>query len=85
MRRGGSQAAREDYEDPKAWNTVEVILEGDRTTHMVNGKIANYGWNLRQPGPNDPTRYIPLTKGHLPLQAEGAEVLYRNAQVKPLH
>lgn len=52
---------------------------------MINGKIANHGWNLRQPDPNDPTKYIPLNKGHLLLQAEGAEVYYRSVQVKPLH
>lgn len=74
----------EDYEIPNAWNTVEVILDGDKATHIINGKIANYGWDLRQPDPNDPTRYIPLNKGHLLLQAEGAEVYYRNVQVKPL-
>jgi hypothetical protein len=75
----------EDYENPGVWNTVEVILDGDQSTHVINGKIANHGWNLRQPDPNDPTKYIPLNKGHLLLQAEGAEVYYRSVQVKPLH
>lgn len=75
----------EDYEDPAGWNTVEVILDGDRATHIINGKVANYGWDLRQPDPKDPTRYIPLAKGRLLLQAEGAEVFFRNIQVKLLH
>jgi hypothetical protein len=75
----------EDYEISDTWNRVEAVLDGDRATHIVNGKIANYGWNLRQADPNDPTRLIPLTKGRLLLQAEGAEIYYRNVQVKSLH
>jgi hypothetical protein len=74
----------EDYERPGVWNTVEVVLNGDRATHVVNGLTANYGWGLRQPDSTDPRRFIPLTKGHLLLQAEGAEVFYRNVEVKAL-
>lgn len=28
-------------EDRSEWNTVDVALEGDRGTHIVNGRIVN--------------------------------------------
>src|SRR5207244_212953 len=37
-----------DSENQTGWNRVEVILEGDRVTHMVNGKVSNRGWKLKQ-------------------------------------
>ncbi len=81
---GGRIVKDADYEDRADWNTVDVILEGDRVTHLVNGRVNNRGWDLRQPDPQDPERMIPLTRGRLLLQAEGAEVFYRNIEVKPI-
>jgi len=71
------------YEQP-GWNTVEVILDGDSVTQIVNGKVNNRGWNLRQPDPQNPNVMIPLTGGKIALEAEGAEVYYRDIQVKLL-
>ena len=82
--KGGRIVKDADYEDREGWNTVEVILEGDRVTHLVNGRANNRGWDLSQPDPQDPQRMIPLTRGRLLLQAEGAEVFYRNVEVKPI-
>jgi hypothetical protein len=56
------------------WNTVEVILDGDSVTHMINGMVANRGRKLSQPDPLQPERSIPLASGRILLQAEGAEV-----------
>jgi hypothetical protein len=66
------------------WNTVDVIVDGDRAVHLVNGKVNNRCTNLRHPDPNDSQRMIPLTQGKILLQAEGAEVLYRNIAIKDL-
>jgi hypothetical protein len=64
------------------WNKVEVRVRGDHATHLVNGEINNAWTNLRQPDPANPGRYLPLTKGKILLQAEGAEVLYRNIEIR---
>lgn len=65
------------------WNTVEVVVNGaDEVVHLVNGKVNNRGTNLRQPDPNDPNKTVPLAQGRIVLQAEGAEVFYRNVEIK---
>lgn len=73
-----------DFEDRTGWNTVELILDNDRVTHIVNGRAVMRAWDLRQPDPKDPSRVIPLTSGRLLLEAEGAEVWFRKIQMKPI-
>ena len=74
----------EDFENRNAWNMVEVIMDGDRITHVVNGTVVMRAWDLKQPDPKDPSKTIPLDRGRLMLQAEGAEIWFRNVQVKTL-
>ena len=65
------------------WNTVVVIVRGDRATHIVNG-IVNMrvsdlkSWNA------DTSSWVKLDHGHVALQAEAAEISYRNIKVRPL-
>src|SRR5262245_36575411 len=66
------------------WNTVDVIVSGATAVHIVNGVVNNRATKIRQPDPNDPTRFVPLTRGRILFQAEGAEVFYRNIELKPL-
>lgn len=73
-----------DFEDRAGWNTVEVILDGDKITHLVNGRAVMRAWDLKQPDPQDSSKTLPLTNGRLMLQAEGAEIWFRNVQMKPL-
>jgi hypothetical protein len=80
---GGGITKSADYERP-GWNTVEVILDGDKVTQIVNGKVNNRGWDARQPDPKNPNVMIPLTRGKIGLEAEGAEVYYRDIQIAPL-
>src|SRR5882724_7680578 len=74
-----------DFEDRTGWNTVEVILDGDRSTHIINGRIVNRAWDIKQPDPADPNRMIPLKVGHIALEAEGSEIWFRNIKIKPLN
>ena len=85
-RRGsGSRIAKSaDFEDRKGWNTVEVILDGQRVTHIVNGRVVLRAWNLRQPDPSDPSKMISVDHGRLLLEGAGSEVWFRNLQMKPL-
>lgn len=73
-----------DFEDRAGWNTVEVILDGDRLTHVVNGTVVMRAWDLKQPDPQDAAKTTLLDRGRLMLQAEGAEVWFRNIRMKPL-
>jgi hypothetical protein len=63
------------------WNTLEVIVKGDRAMHIVNGVP-----NLRVSDMKswDGSNWVKLDKGRIALQAESAEVFFRNIKVRPL-
>ncbi|MGC2181995.1 MAG: DUF1080 domain-containing protein [Terriglobales bacterium] len=73
-----------DFENRDGWNSVDVILHGDQTTHLVNGRIVNHARDIQQPDPANPSRMIPLKSGRILLEAEGSEIWFRNIRVKPL-
>jgi hypothetical protein len=73
-----------DFEDRNGWNKLELILDGDKITHLVDGRAVMRAWDVKQPSPDDPTQYLPVTSGRIMLQAEGAEVWFRNVEMKPL-
>jgi hypothetical protein len=73
-----------DFENRDGWNTVEVIVQGDRSTHLVNGRIVNNARNIQRPDPNNPSHMIPLTSGRILLEAEGSEIWFRDIRIKPL-
>jgi hypothetical protein len=65
------------------WNSVEVIVHGsERATHIVNGHVVFEATNLRQLVADK--NWEPLGQGRIALQAEFAEVLYRNIEIRPL-
>ena len=66
------------------WNTVEVFVSGNESAHLVNDVVVNRGSKLREPDPTNPLVRIPLNQGRISIQAEGAEVYYRNIEIKPL-
>jgi hypothetical protein len=72
-----------DYEI-QGWNTVEVIIQGDSAVHMINGKVNNRCTKMSRPDPENPDKLIPLIKGRIALQAEGAEIFIRNIEIKIL-
>ena len=65
----------------EGWNQVEVMVRGDSATHIINGQINNRATEMRQFLDG---QWVPLTQGKIALQLEGAEVLYRNIQIKEL-
>ena len=72
-----------DNERPSGeWNTVEVLCLRGTCLHVVNGKTNLVLTNPRQAGPDG--TLVPLRKGRLQIQSEGAEVFYRNIEVRPL-
>ena len=71
-----------DYEKPHgAWNTVEVICDGDTVTNIVNGQVVNVATSVSTT--RDGTGPA-LTRGKIAFQSEGAEVFYRNIVIKPV-
>lgn len=73
-----------DFEDRASWNTVEVILETDRSTHLINGRVVNTAWDIKQPDPQNPAHMIPLKSGRILLEAEGSEIWFRDVKVQRL-
>ena len=70
-----------DNEKPTGeWNTVEVLCLKGTCVHAVNGKVNLVLTNPRQPAPDGGT--LPLVKGRLQIQSEGAEVFYRDIAVR---
>jgi hypothetical protein len=70
------------YEVP-GWNRVEVTVRGDRATYRVNGHVNNQITDLKY-WDAAAADWRPLTAGKILLQAEGAEVYYRNIILEPL-
>jgi hypothetical protein len=73
-----------DFENREGWNTVEAVLDGDRVTHLVNGRIVFTGNHVMRQDEQDPEKWTPLTSGKICLEAEGAEVWYRNIEIKEI-
>jgi len=70
----------QDYESPKGeWTTIELICFGDKSLHIVNGHVVMILQNSHY---MDGDKSVPLTKGKIQLQSEGAEVFYKDIQIK---
>ncbi len=70
------------FEKPRGqWNLVEVLSVGGASVHVANGHA-----NLRMSGLRDRVdgREVPLLRGKIQIQSEGAEVFYRRAQIRSI-
>jgi hypothetical protein len=81
---GIKQVKMDRDDESQVWNTVEVIIQGDSAVHMINGKVNNRCTKMSRPDPENPDKLIPLIKGRIALQAEGAEIFIRNIEIKIL-
>ncbi len=61
------------------WNTLDLYCFGDRSFHVVNGKVVMRLFQSRQ---NDNGQITPLTKGKIQIQSEGAEIFYKEIKVQ---
>ncbi len=72
-----------DAEKPSGeWNVLEVYSFGDTSVHVVNGITVMKLFNSRQPGAD--STEVPLTRGKIQLQSEGAEVFYRDIEIRSI-
>lgn len=70
-------------EKPKGeWNQMEIRVLGDKkATFILNGEVVLEIMNMKK---KEGEKLVPLASGHIGLQAEFAELLYRNIQIKEL-
>jgi len=62
-----------DVETPAGgWNRMEVVCDGDSITNIVNGFVVNVGTKSS------------LKMGKIQFQSEGAEIVFRKIEVRPL-
>ncbi|MBK1832498.1 3-keto-disaccharide hydrolase [Roseibacillus ishigakijimensis] len=71
-------------EKPKGeWNEMEIHVHGsEKATFILNGEVVLETFNFTQK--NEAGERVPLEKGRIGLQAEWAELLYRNIRIKEL-
>lgn len=71
-----------DNENPHGtWNTAEVIAWGDSSVHIINGKVVMRLYHSRRIIDG---QKVPLKRGKIALQSEGAELFYKNVLIKSL-
>lgn len=63
------------------WNTVDIYCLGSNSIHVSNGVVVMRLHNSRQLVDG---KEVPLIKGKIQIQTEGAEVYYRNIQLEPI-
>jgi hypothetical protein len=63
------------------WNPVEIYVVGQTAVHRSDGKTNMILTNLRHKVDG---REAPLTRGKIQIQSEGAEVFYRNIEIRPI-
>jgi len=63
------------------WNELDLYVHGDTSVHVVNGKPVMVLYHSSQ---LENGNVIPLTKGRLQIQSEGAEVYYKKIMISPL-
>jgi hypothetical protein len=76
---GIRRVIRSPMNEHPGWNTVEVIVNGDEATYIVNGKVNNRATKIEHFVNG---QWEPLTKGRITLQLEFGEVSYRNIEIK---
>lgn len=71
-----------DAENPSGeWNTLDLYCHGDTSVHVINGKVMMLLYHSQQ---MENGEALPLKKGKLQIQSEGAEVFYRDIMIKSL-
>ncbi len=71
-----------DAEKPSGeWNTLDLYCYGDTSVHVINGKVMMVLYNS---GQLENGKALPLVKGKLQIQSEGAEVFYKDIKIQPV-
>ncbi len=74
---------RGDAEKPSGeWNTLDLYCLGDSSVHVINGVPMMVLVNSRQ---LEGGQELPLEEGKLQIQSEGAEVFYKDIQIRTIN
>jgi len=75
-------AASADHERPRGqWNQLELVVREDSALHIVNGETVFAVQALQHEVDG---KLVPLTRGRLQLQSEGAEVFFRKIELEDI-
>src|SRR5438105_5289852 len=64
------------------WNVLDLYCHGDTSVHVINGQVMMVLYHSQQ---SDNGAVLPLKKGKLQIQSEGAEIFYKKIRIKPLN
>ena len=64
------------------WNQIDIVLQSGTAHHFLNGEEVAGSSDFRLEWPSEPV--IPLERGKLQIQSEGAEIYYRRIELLPL-
>jgi len=86
FREGGERGRRcfksSDAEKPTGeWNTVDLYCWVDTSVFVINGKVVMILYHQKQ---LENGQALPLTKGKIQIQSEGAEVFYRGIKIQTI-
>ena len=71
-----------DLEKPMGdWTSMELVCFRDLALHIVEGEVVVA---LYEPKYLDGEMWVPMTKGKLQIQSEGAETYFRNVKIRSL-
>lgn len=84
VKTGKSYPTNRGVEKPKGeWNEMEIQVHGsEKAVFILNGEVVHEISNFTQK--NKEGEVVPLEKGRIGLQAEWAELMYRNIRIKEL-
>lgn len=66
------------FEREHEWNRIDLIVVGDRAAHLVNGRIVNTLFGVRNAAGDAPGA------GHIALELESAEIMFRRIAIRPI-
>jgi len=82
IRPGGGLMKSRDAEKPTGqWNVAEIYCLGTTSVHVINGQSNMVLTNLRRLVDG---KEVPLGRGKIQLQSEGAEIFFRELRVEPI-
>ena len=71
-----------DAENPTGqWNMADLYCHGDTSVHVINGKVMMVLYHSSQLING---KLIPMAKGKIQIQSEGAEVFYKDLRIRAL-
>jgi len=67
-------------EVPSVWNKMAIVVHGASSEHFLNGALVTSASGYQQHWPGEPV--VPLTRGKIQLQSEGAEIYFRRVEIR---